>query len=57
MHPFLSGRPSRAKVLADFLARVRERGDVWLATLGEIAAHAERTIPAAATRRLDLPQL
>lgn len=57
MHPFLSGRPSRAKVLADFLARVRERGDVWLATLGEIAEYAESTIPAADTRRLDLPQL
>jgi peptidoglycan-N-acetylglucosamine deacetylase len=57
MHPFLSGRPSRAKVLGEFLARVRERGDVWVATLDEIAQHAEATIPAAATRRLDLPQL
>jgi peptidoglycan/xylan/chitin deacetylase (PgdA/CDA1 family) len=57
MHPFLSGRPSRAKVLADFLAHVRERGDVWLATLGEIADHAEATIASDATRRLDLPEL
>ena len=57
MHPFLSGRPSRAKVLAEFLARVRERGDVWVATLGEIADHAEAAIPAAETRTLELPQL
>ena len=45
MHPFLSGRPSRAKVLAQFLEHVRECGDVWTATLGEIADHAEATIP------------
>jgi peptidoglycan/xylan/chitin deacetylase (PgdA/CDA1 family) len=55
MHPFLSGRPSRAKMLGEFLARVRERGDVWTATLGEIADHAEATIPAGEVRRLDLP--
>jgi peptidoglycan/xylan/chitin deacetylase (PgdA/CDA1 family) len=57
MHPFLSGRPSRAKMLAEFLAGVRGRGDVWVATLGEIADHAEATIPAGETRRLDLPRL
>ena len=57
MHPFLSGRPSRAKMLGEFLARVREHGDVWLATLGEIADHAEATIPAGDARRLDLPAL
>jgi peptidoglycan/xylan/chitin deacetylase (PgdA/CDA1 family) len=57
MHPFLSGRPSRAKALAEFLARVRERGDVWLATLAEIADHADAAIPAGETRRLELPQL
>jgi peptidoglycan/xylan/chitin deacetylase (PgdA/CDA1 family) len=55
MHPFLSGRPSRAKMLGEFLARVRGLGDVWLATLGEIADHAEATIPAGEARRLDLP--
>jgi peptidoglycan/xylan/chitin deacetylase (PgdA/CDA1 family) len=57
MHPFLSGRPSRAKMLADLLARIRDRGDVWTATLGEIADHADAAIPAGASRRLDLPQL
>jgi peptidoglycan/xylan/chitin deacetylase (PgdA/CDA1 family) len=57
MHPFLSGRPSRAKMLAELLARIRDRGDVWTATLGEIADHAEATIPEGESRRLDLPQL
>jgi len=57
MHPFLSGRPARAKMLAELLARTRERGDVWTATLGEIADHADATIPAGESRRLDLPQL
>ena len=57
MHPFLSGRPSRAKMLAELLTRIRDRGDVWTATLGEIAEHAEAAIPAGESRRLDLPQL
>jgi peptidoglycan/xylan/chitin deacetylase (PgdA/CDA1 family) len=57
MHPFLSGRPSRAKMLGELLTRIRDRGDVWTATLGEIADHAEATIPAGESRRLDLPQL
>jgi peptidoglycan/xylan/chitin deacetylase (PgdA/CDA1 family) len=57
MHPFLSGRPSRARMLAELLNRVRERGDVWTATLGEIADHADATIPVGDARRLDLPQL
>ena len=55
MHPFLSGRPARAKALGEFLARVRERGDVWQATLGEIAAHAEATLASDDVRQLDLP--
>jgi peptidoglycan/xylan/chitin deacetylase (PgdA/CDA1 family) len=57
MHPFLSGRPARARMLGELLARVRDRGDVWTATLGEIADHAEATIPGGDARRLDLPQL
>jgi peptidoglycan-N-acetylglucosamine deacetylase len=57
MHPFLSGRPSRAKMLGELLTRIRDRGDVWTATLGEIADHAEATIPVGDVRRLDLPQL
>lgn len=57
MHPFLSGRPSRAKMLGELLTRIHERGDVWTATLGEIARHADATIPAGEARTLDLPQL
>ena len=57
MHSFLSGRPSRAKMLGELLTRIRERGDVWTAMLGEIADHADATIPAGDARRLDLPQL
>src|SRR3954471_9893704 len=57
MHPFLSGRPSRAAALAEFLARVRAREDVWVARAGEIAAHAETAIPAGETRTLELPRL
>lgn len=56
MHPFLSGRPARAKMLGAFLARVRERGDVWVATAGEVADHAEATIPPGEVRVLDLPR-
>jgi peptidoglycan-N-acetylglucosamine deacetylase len=57
MHPFLSGRPARAKMVGEFLARVRERGDVWQATMGEIADHAEATLAADDVRRIDLPKL
>ncbi|WP_053912861.1 polysaccharide deacetylase [Streptomyces sp. SCSIO 75703] len=38
-HPFLSGRPGRAAALRDFIARVREHDDVWIAGLDEIARH------------------
>jgi peptidoglycan-N-acetylglucosamine deacetylase len=57
MHPFLSGRPARAKMLGEFLARVRERGDVWVARAGDIADHAEAVIPGGETRRIELPEL
>lgn len=40
MHPFLSGRPSRARALAALLDRILKRGDVWVTTCGEIAAQA-----------------
>ncbi len=39
MHPFLSGRPARARALAALLARIRDREGIWVATLGEIAGH------------------
>lgn len=42
MHPFLSGRPARARALAALLDRVCSRSDVWVATCAEIAAYAAR---------------
>lgn len=38
-HPFLTGRPSRAAALETVIARAVERGDVWLASLTQIAEH------------------
>lgn len=38
-HPFLSGRPSRAAALSELMAEVVACDDVWVATLGAIAAH------------------
>jgi peptidoglycan/xylan/chitin deacetylase (PgdA/CDA1 family) len=38
-HPFLSGRPSRAQALDGLIDHVCGQDDVWVASLGEIAAH------------------
>lgn len=38
-HPFLSGRPSRAAALSELMAEVVACSDVWVAPLGDIAAH------------------
>jgi peptidoglycan/xylan/chitin deacetylase (PgdA/CDA1 family) len=38
-HPFLSGRPSRAAALAELMAKAAAAGDIWVATLAEVAAH------------------
>jgi peptidoglycan/xylan/chitin deacetylase (PgdA/CDA1 family) len=38
-HPFVSGRPSRLMRVQALLERLLERGDVWLASLEQIAAH------------------
>jgi len=37
MHPFLSGRPARARALASLLDRILERPGISVATLGEVA--------------------
>ncbi len=37
MHPFLSGRPARARALDALLDRILERPGLWVATMGEIA--------------------
>ena len=38
-HPFLSGRPSRARALEQLLERIVGTSDVWVATASEIAEH------------------
>ena len=38
-HPFLTGRPSRARELGRLMEHVTSHDDVWVATLGEIARH------------------
>lgn len=38
-HPFLTGRPSRAAVLDRLIGRALDHGDVWVASLGQIAEH------------------
>jgi peptidoglycan/xylan/chitin deacetylase (PgdA/CDA1 family) len=37
-HPFLSGRPARARALDQLIERAREH-DLWIAPAGEVAAH------------------
>ncbi|UWQ20158.1 allantoinase PuuE [Jannaschia sp. W003] len=39
LHCRLAGRPGRAEALRRFLDHVQEKGDVWIATRAEIAAH------------------
>ncbi len=38
-HPFLTGRPSRAVVLEQIVTQARGYGDVWVASLEQIATH------------------
>jgi len=38
-HPFLTGRPSRARELGRLMEHVTSHPDVWVASLGEIAQH------------------
>jgi peptidoglycan/xylan/chitin deacetylase (PgdA/CDA1 family) len=38
-HPFLSGRPSRAAALGRVIAEAVAAGDVWVATMSDIARH------------------
>ncbi|MGZ8820704.1 MAG: polysaccharide deacetylase family protein [Aeromicrobium sp.] len=38
-HPFLTGRPSRAAVLDRLIGRALDHGDMWVASLGQIAEH------------------
>jgi peptidoglycan/xylan/chitin deacetylase (PgdA/CDA1 family) len=45
MHPQISGRPSRVALLDRVIARVQSFPDVWIATCGEIARHADAMLP------------
>jgi peptidoglycan-N-acetylglucosamine deacetylase len=53
MHPFLSGRPSRALALRRLLERAADLPDLWIATVGEVAARCVAGETAA--RPLSLP--
>lgn len=56
-HPFISGRPSRAAALDQLIETVKDLPGMWLATLGEIAEHAERTCTDTITHtRFDVPR-
>jgi len=41
LHPQVSGRPMRIRILDDFLRHARQTGDVWIATGEQIASHYE----------------
>ncbi len=41
LHPQVSGRPMRWRLLRDFLLHVQAKGDVWIATGEDIAMHYE----------------
>jgi peptidoglycan-N-acetylglucosamine deacetylase len=45
LHPEVSGRPARVALLDRMIEHVRRCDDVWIATCGEIAAHANRQLP------------
>jgi peptidoglycan-N-acetylglucosamine deacetylase len=45
-HPFLSARPSRLDAIEELARELRDDSDIWLASLGEIAAHVEHQITA-----------
>ena len=42
MHPFLSGRPSRVRALRGLLEKAAAISDLWISTVGEVAAHCAR---------------
>jgi peptidoglycan-N-acetylglucosamine deacetylase len=49
-HPFLSGRASRVATLERLVDTAEAAGGIWIAPLGEIAAHARMVIPAGDAR-------
>ncbi|MGX4692155.1 polysaccharide deacetylase family protein [Streptomyces sp. JNUCC 63] len=56
-HPFLSGRPSRAAALEQLMEDVQSLDGMWVAPLGEIAAHAASTLTEIRQpRRIEAPE-
>jgi peptidoglycan-N-acetylglucosamine deacetylase len=56
MHPFLSGRPARAKALGGLIDQITEHGEIWLAPMGEIASRVmAAAAPAPAPGRATMP--
>ena len=43
-HPFLSGRPARVQMMIEMIEYMREKGDVWFASLGEINDYVRKSI-------------
>lgn len=43
-HPFVSGRPSRVDAIWDLIEHMQAKGEVWFATLEEIASHIQGLI-------------
>jgi peptidoglycan/xylan/chitin deacetylase (PgdA/CDA1 family) len=57
LHPWLSGRPSRVRLLEDLVVAMRERGGVWFARGREIAAHLRAHPEARREIDFDYPKL
>jgi hypothetical protein len=52
LHPWLSGRPSRVRLLEDLVGAMKEKGGVWFARGRELASYV-RANPGA-RREMDL---
>jgi len=56
MHPFLSGRPARARALGWLVDKIAQHGQIWLAPMGEIADRVmAAATPARAPDRATMP--
>ena len=43
-HPAVSGRPAQALAIRDLMEHMQKKGEVWFATLGDVAAHVRRLV-------------
>ena len=56
MHPFLSGRPARARALGWLVDKITQHGQIWLAPMHEIADRVmAAATPASAPDRVTMP--